>query len=203
MTIKTRTGQYPDSFAKYLRPTNMCNFDYGPVRKVANQVTADATTEYQVLASAHEFVSTLRRGVVDERSYAHHILRAQQAHDNTKTTLFVSITRCAGVPTRIRAYLVKREELPHTSKFFPKEVLLLYPEVYYKGSWKLLCSALNNRSKPDWSQSPFDDVYGRKQPVKPDALIKSLGSFWHPDLVFESHSANTDGWRGKMLKLFK
>jgi hypothetical protein len=200
MSVDTKLASYPDSFAKYLRPTDMCNFDYGPVRKVANKVTKDATTEYQAITAVHEFVAALPLGFDSENWPAHKILRAQRGQCNTKTTLFITLLRCAGVACRVRAWKIHKEA--HKDHFpaliyafTPKETLFTYPEVYYKDKWMLLSKALYSKSKPDWSVCPFDDALGRTHPLKKEWVAEELGYFWHPDNVYEKYGTNIDGWR--------
>lgn len=200
MSVETPFGSYPDAFAKYLRPTNMCNFDYGPVKKVSNTVVSDCSTDYQAITAVHEFVAAFPIGFDREDSSASYILRKQRGQCNTKTTLFVALLRCAGVPARIHAYRVdKAVHKPNfpwlVYAFTPSSTLFTYPEVFYKGKWQLLSQALYSRTKPDWEMCPFDDARGRKHPLKQSWIVEDLGSFWHPDTFYSAFGTNADGWR--------
>ncbi|MFT4250503.1 MAG: hypothetical protein ACMXYD_04025 [Candidatus Woesearchaeota archaeon] len=190
MVVKTRVTEYEDdSFAKYLRPTDLCNFDYGPVRRVGNGVTRGAKTEFQVISSVHEFVSSLQTTHSSSLRQAHKLLSSQQINSNEKTVLFISFARLAGVACRVRAFMVAKEvfkPLVSPVKYvFLNQQLLLYPEVFYKKKWMLLSEALYSRKKPRFDLCPFDDARRRAKnlPVRKQDLVEELGVFWHPDTV--------------------
>lgn len=201
MVVITRFDEYDDSFAKYLRPTKLADFDYGPVKKVANEVTKDSSTDYQALKACWEFTATLPEGFDREDSKASEVLKASRGMCNTKTTLFVALCRCAGVPARVHAWKIHKvahkNHLPTlVYAFTAKQTLFTYPEVYYKKKWRLLSEAIYSPSKPDWDACPFDDAKGRaKNPLKKEWVAHDLGSFWHPDDVYEKYGTNADGWR--------
>ena len=200
MAVVTRFGEYAESFAKYVRPTKLADFDYGPVRKQANELVKDASTDYQAITAVWEFVASLPIGFDPEDSKASQILRYGRGQCNTKTTLFVALLRCAGVPARVHAWMVHKQVHKHhmpslVYAFTPKTTLFTYPEVYYKDQWMLLSEAVYSPSKPDWQVCPFDDAKGRDHPLKQEWVSQDLGVFWHPDDVYKKHGTNHDGWR--------
>lgn len=200
MVVLTPFGEYPESFAKYVRPTKLLDFDYGPVKKVANNLVRDCSTVYQAVTACWEFVATMPEGFDREDSKASEVLRANRGMCNTKTTLFVALLRCAGVPARVHAWMIHK--VAHETHmpwlvyaFTPKQTLFTYPEVYYKGEWQLLSEALYSPSKPEWNSCPFDDAKARDFPLREEWVADDLGSFWHPDVVYEKFGTNADGWR--------
>lgn len=200
MAVVTRFGKYEESFAKYVRPTRLADFDYGPVRRVANELVRDCTTDYQAIVACWEFVAALPEGFDREDSKASEVLRASRGMCNTKTTLLVALLRCAGVPCRVHAWRVhKVVHKPHMPSlvywFTPRTTLFTYPEVFYKDEWRLLSEAIYSPSKPSWDECPFDDAKGRDFPLKQEWVAEDLGSFWHPDTFFEQFGTNADGWR--------
>lgn len=208
MVIITHVGEYSDTFAKYLRPTNIVDFDYGSLRKKANLLTREASTDYQVISACWEFVSSMPEGLDKEDSKASEVLAAHRGMCNTKTSLFVALCRCGGVPARVHAWRVhKSVHKGHFPSFvvaaMPATTLFTYPEVYYKDEWKLLSEALYSPSKPDWDACPFDDASSRAHPLKEEWISEDLGSFWHPDSVYEKFGTNDGGWRRLALPFVK
>ncbi len=208
MAVITQVGEYPESFAKYVRATKLVDFDYGPVKKVANELTRSADTPYQVIKACWEFVAELPEGFDREDSKASEVLKANRGMCNTKTTLFIALGRCAGVPARVHAWGVhKIVHKPHMPRlvytFTPAQTLFTYPEVFYKKKWMLLSEALYSPSKTDWSACPFDDAQSRDAPLKQEWIAQDLGVFWHPDSVYEAYGTNADGWRRVAFPLAK
>lgn len=200
MVVQTRFGEYPETFAKYVRPTRLVDFDYGPVKKVANAAVEDAKTDYQAIMACWEVVARLPEGFDREDSKASEVLASGRGMCNTKTTLFIALARCAGIPARVHAWkvhkVVHKKHMPGlVYAFTPKQTLFTYPEVYYKDKWMLLSEALHSPSKASWELCPFDDAKGRKHPLKKEWVAQDLGSFWHPDKVYEEFGTNADGWR--------
>lgn len=200
MAVTTKYGLYPDTFAKYVRPTRMVDFDVAAVKKQANTLVKDAKTDYQAIKAIHEFVANLPIGFDKEDSPASHVLKKGRGQCITKTTLFIALLRAAGVPCRVHGWrlhkFVHKTHMPALVYMFsPKTTLFTYPEVYYKNKWMLLSQALYSRKQPDWGVCPFDDAVARKNPVKDEWIAQDLGVFWHPDAFVEKHGTNTDGWR--------
>ncbi len=200
MTVITRFGEYSDSFAKYLRPTNILDFDIGSVRKIANIVVKDSKTDYQAIRACWEFIAAFPIGFDREDMPVSALLPLRRGQCNTKTTMFAAILRCAGVPCRVHAWsvhkLVHKKHMPAlVYAFTPSTTLFLYPEVFYKGSWMLLSDALSSRKQPDWDVCPFDNASARKHPLREEWISSDLGSFWHPDIVFQRYGTNASGWR--------
>jgi hypothetical protein len=208
MVVLTRFGEYSEEFAKFIRPTKLADFDYGPVKKVANELVREAKTDYQAIHACWEYVASLPTGFDLETSKASKILRAQRGMCNTKTTLFVALLRCAGVPCQVHAWrvhkVVHKEHMPGIIySFTPKKTLFTYPEVYYKEKWMLLSEALYGRAKTEWESCPFDDAKNRSHPLKKEWIAEDLGTYWHPDTVYERFGTNTQGWRRAAFPLAK
>lgn len=208
MTIETDFGSFPDALAKYVRPTKLADADTAIIRKAANTVAKECKTHFQVLRELHDFVATLPIGFDDERLPASKILRKGRGQCNTKTTLFVALCRVLRLPCRVHAWRihksVHKENFPWLVYVFtPKTTLFTYPEVYYKGKWQFLSSAISKRKNPNWDRCPFDDAKNRNHPLKKEWIAENLGPFWHPDSVVEKFGTNADGWRRLFFPLAK
>lgn len=200
MTVDTEYGEFPDSFAKYVRPTHLVNSDHSFIKKQSNELTKDCKTLYQAVKAIHAYVASLPMGYDREDKPASYIFRKQRGQCNTKTTLFMALARAAGIPTRVHAWHVHKFVYKHhmptlVYMFTPKTTLFTYPEVYYKDKWQLLSAVLTRKHNPDWEMCPFDNGAHRKKPLREDMIAEDHGSYWNPDMVYGKFGTNADGWR--------
>ncbi len=200
MTVDTRFGTYPEKFAKYVRPTDLVDFDVAAVKKQAHELTKEATTAREALTAIHSFVSSLPLGFDREDSPASVILRNHRAQCNTKTTLFIAMARTIGIPARLHAWSIKRKahkvSLPKLVYLFtPRVTLFTLPEVYHGREWCTLDAVLSEDGESDPHDCPFDDAPHRDRPIPKELIVEDLGSFWHPDTFWATFGTNADGWR--------
>lgn len=197
MTVETRFGKWPDTHAKFVRATEILDYDDSFVKKQANELVRDSNTLLQAVKSIYAFVSLLPEGSGADDRRASQVLRRQKATCAQRTVLFAALTRAAGIPVRMHAWQVRRGAI--RERLLPKRALLILPEVHDGKQWRSLASIVSQKGIEEMADCPFRRAAIGEQPAAADVL-EDLGVFWHPEMVFGDHGTNQIGWRSLLRR---
>jgi transglutaminase-like putative cysteine protease len=99
-----------ESLAKYLNPTDLCDFDRAPeINNTARQLTQNMADKRQTFNCIYQFVKELRYGLEDWDVSASHTLRKGWGMCSGKTNLLVAMCRGLMIPARYRIFKIEAE----------------------------------------------------------------------------------------------
>jgi len=138
---------------------------------------------------------------------------------NTKTTLFMALTRVVGVPSRVHFFKINKKVQKGIFPFhiynrhLKEELIHSWPEVYLEDKWmvfegiildKYYLQQIKNRFKTekqfegygvsvkDLSNSSTDWT-GEDTYIQKESIIKDEGLYASPDEYYEKYGANVSG----------
>ena len=126
---------------KNLITTGLLDYEHPVVRELHASLAARCTTKLDYLRTAHRHIvaSVLPVYSLDEHQPVSDTLAKQRGSCSQRMACLEALARAHGIPTRVRALWVKgrfwRRRFPYVHLFFPKRVLLLWPEFFLDGQW--------------------------------------------------------------------
>lgn len=99
-----------DSFADYLKPTKLCDFDRSPeIRETARRLTENTSDRREMFNCLYQFVRELPYRLEDWDVKASESLRKGWGMCSGKTNLLIALARALEIPARYRIFKIKPE----------------------------------------------------------------------------------------------
>ncbi|MCR5213624.1 MAG: transglutaminase family protein [Eubacterium sp.] len=198
---------------RYLKKTNMLNYDAESIKNLINEMGWRGLDEYERIGAIYDYV---RNDILfgynsSDLLTAEEVLRDGYGHCNTKATLLLSLFRATGIPCRLHGSKVSKEfQKGATSGIIsllaPETIIHTWVEVLYDGDWINLEGVITDDayieavrktygnvsgpfskyaiSVPDLAKLSLDWC-GKDTFVQHESMVKDYGVFDDPDTFFD------------------
>ncbi len=200
---------------RYLRKTNMLNYDAERIRSLAGKMGWSSRDEYHRIGAIYDYV---RNDILfgynrSDTLTAEEVLKDGYGQCNTKATLLMALFRATGIPCRLHGSIVSKDfQKGATSGIIsllaPDTIVHTWVEVLYEGKWIALEGVITDDAYIEAVRKTCGNVHGpfskyaisvpdlanlslawcgKDTFVQHESMVKDYGVFDDPDIFFEKY----------------